>query len=70
MTNHQSDELLREVLDALGEIRGLLASRLPQPAKVEPTAPPTGGVVTRVVTGDAGEGVPVPPVKKTTPKRR
>ena len=73
MTNNQSDELLREVLDELGQLRQLLAERLPPPATIDITPGPSTGVGQAVVTGEGATPPPVttkPPVKKAAPGRR
>lgn len=57
MTNNESDELLRQVIDQLGEIRDVLAERLPKPVETKIEPPVTSGARQVVVTGEgAGEG--------------
>lgn len=71
MTNIESDELLRQVVGELGQLRKLLDERLPQPAKVD-TTPVASGVRQAVVTGEDSTPPPVTPsaVRKTATKRR
>lgn len=58
MTNIESDELLRQVINQLGEIRDVLAERLPKPVEIKVNPPAvSSGVKQVVVTGEAaGEG--------------
>ena len=82
MTNNQSDELLREVLGELGQLRQLLAERLPPPVKIGIAPAGPSGVRQAVVTGEGDQAAeagkligppPVttkPPVKKAAQGRR
>ena len=73
MTNLESDELLRQVIGQLGEIRDVLAERLPKPVEVKIEPSVTSGARQVVVTGEgSGEGpspgTAKPPTKKSAAK--
>ena len=72
MTNHESDELLRQVIDQLGEIRDVLAERLPKPVEVKMEPPLTSGARQIVVTGESelGEAQPSPVTAKKPPAKK
>jgi hypothetical protein len=63
VTNHESDELLRQVIDELGEIRKVLGERLPQPVKPDLAQ----GKAEVVVTGEGS--LPSPVAAKTSAKK-
>jgi len=70
VTNHESDELLRQVIDELGEIRDVLAERLPKPVETKIEPPFTSEPRQVVVTGEgAGEGSSLVIAKKAAAKK-